>query len=71
MFLIVVTLQLIAVGHGAYTEMEEAFQEFVRTYHKKYDTDEQYQVAKDAFENTMNEIEAMRANSKQCASIYC
>lgn len=31
MFLIVVTLQLIAVGHGAYVEMEEAFQEFVRT----------------------------------------
>ncbi|EER02918.1 thiolproteinase SmTP1, putative [Perkinsus marinus ATCC 50983] len=63
MFLVVVTLQLIAVGHGASVEVEKAFQEFMRTYDKRYDTDEQYQVAKDAFENTMREIETLRANS--------
>ncbi|EER04088.1 conserved hypothetical protein [Perkinsus marinus ATCC 50983] len=62
MFLVVVTLQLIAVGHGASVEVEKAFQEFMRTYDKRYDTDEQYQVAKDAFENTMREIETLRAN---------
>ncbi|EER01125.1 Viral cathepsin, putative, partial [Perkinsus marinus ATCC 50983] len=57
--------QTIARGSGREYQLEnidQAFQSFMREYNKKYETDEQYQVAKAAFAESMREIEELRAN---------
>ncbi|EER11327.1 hypothetical protein Pmar_PMAR015164, partial [Perkinsus marinus ATCC 50983] len=57
--------QTIARGSGRDDQLEnidQAFQNFTKEYNKKYETDEQYQVAKAAFAESMREIEELRAN---------
>ncbi|EER06957.1 cathepsin L, putative [Perkinsus marinus ATCC 50983] len=62
---LIVMAQTIARGSGREYQLEnidQAFQNFMREYNKKYETDEQYQVAKAAFAESMREIEELRAN---------
>ncbi|EEQ98715.1 vivapain-4, putative [Perkinsus marinus ATCC 50983] len=57
--------QTIARGSGRddqLVDIDQAFQDFMRDYSKKYETDEQYQVAKAAFSQSVREIEELRAN---------
>ncbi|EEQ97321.1 hypothetical protein Pmar_PMAR024817 [Perkinsus marinus ATCC 50983] len=42
-------------------DIEQAFQEFIRMYNKKYDSKEQYEVAKAAFMHSLREINDLEA----------
>ncbi|EER10547.1 Ervatamin-C, putative [Perkinsus marinus ATCC 50983] len=60
--------QAIAGGSDRYGQLEnidQAFHDFMTRYNKKYETDEQYQVAKAAFARNVREIEELRANDSQ------
>ncbi|EER05594.1 conserved hypothetical protein [Perkinsus marinus ATCC 50983] len=60
--------QAIAGGsdrNGQLKNIDQAFHDFMTRYNKKYETDEQYQVAKAAFAENMREIEELRANDLQ------
>ncbi|EER14373.1 cathepsin L, putative [Perkinsus marinus ATCC 50983] len=57
--------QAIAGGSDRYGQLkniDQAFHDFMTRYNKKYETDEQYQIAKAAFAGNMREIEELRAN---------
>ncbi|EER16926.1 hypothetical protein Pmar_PMAR026467, partial [Perkinsus marinus ATCC 50983] len=43
-------------------DIEQAFQEFIKMYNKKYDSKEQYEVAKGAFMHSLREISDLKAN---------
>ncbi|EER13838.1 hypothetical protein Pmar_PMAR007551 [Perkinsus marinus ATCC 50983] len=42
-------------------DIEQAFQEFIRMYKKKYGSKEQYEVAKAAFVHSLREIDDLKA----------
>ncbi|KAF4719322.1 hypothetical protein FOZ63_021825, partial [Perkinsus olseni] len=47
---------------GHVGDIDKAFREFILRYKKKYDTDEQFQVAKNAFAQSMKIVAELRAN---------